>query len=208
MKLLSKLAALVAVPCVAIIGFAVPASATSVHITSGSGTSAHPYQFKVIKNKNGVVVYEIYRMYHTVVGDTFTITERTTMSNKTTEHWDGDHSVTRMYTKFLFGCSGQSLDVVVPCQKVSFYPQHYFNGSNKIVYPVSCASTGNSACHTTGWITRYGLTWTIDGGLWSSDYKFPKWQASISDLKVKINGHWIVHDKAAVMPWVQATLNT
>jgi len=191
------------------------APATSVHITSGTGTEAHSYQFKVIKNKNGVVVLEIVRRYRTIVGDTFTITERTTMSNTTTEHWDGDHSVTKMYTKFLFGCSGQSYDVPVKCQRVSFYPQQHlvdksFRGGEetKLGTPVSCASTGNSMCHTTKWITRYGWRWNVDGGMWSSDYKFPKWQASIALLRVEINGHWIKHDDAAFVPWAQATLNT
>ena len=72
---LRKLALLLAVRCMALSGYPATASATSVHITSGTGTLAHPYQFKVIKNKNGVLVLEIVRRYRTIVGDTFTITE-------------------------------------------------------------------------------------------------------------------------------------
>lgn len=213
-KLLCCLAALVALFGLSC-AVTTPASASTpsgghVTITSGHGTKSDPYKFKITKNHNYMVVGQRTTYLMTAYGYHFVATVQLLVSNTTTTHWDGDHSVTNLYVRWRYHCTAEAYDVIAACQRVSFYDHQTFGSNEHVGDYYSCTQTSTTYCAKMNtWSRMYKITYTVDGGLWSSDYPFPVWSGALWHLSVKTGGHWIIRDGiTARTAWYKATLNT
>lgn len=181
-----------------------------VTITGGKGTKSNPYTFKVTKNHNYMVVGQRTTYLMTRGGYHFVATVQLLMSNATTEHWDGDHSVTNLYVRWRYHCTAESYDVIAACQHVSFYDHQTFGSNEHVGDYYSCTQSSTHYCAMMNtWSRMYHITYTVDGGLWASDYPFSVWSGSLWYLSVKTGGQWIHRsDITARTAWYKATLHT